>query len=141
MTMPIYNLQRETINKSVIIPHATKVNQQKILISSPIVPKLNILKQMLIDKYSQVNGDDEISTGKVSVIEIAKLLTKYHEYCISFQLAPYNTWYHPCLHFKCVEKSWQCKYFSLYKRKYDRVLSYEQCSQQINIENRGKKKN
>ena len=106
MTMPIYNLQRETINKSEIIPHATNVNQQKRLISPTIVPTINILKQMLIDKYSQVSGDDDIFARKVSVIEIAKLLTKYHDYCISFQLVPYNIWYHPCLHFKCVEKSW-----------------------------------
>ena len=138
MTMPIYNLQRETIDKSVIIPHATKVNQQKRLISPHIVPTINILKQMLIDKYSQVNGDDDIFTKKICVIEISKLLAKYHEYCTSFQLVAYNTWYHPCLYFKCVEQSWQYKYFSLQKRNYDRVLSCEPCSQQINIKNRKK---
>ena len=96
---------------------------------------------MLIDKYSQVNGDDDIFTRKVSVIEVAKLFLKFHEYCISFQLVPYNTWYHPCLHFKCVEQSWQCKYFSLYKRKYDRVLSCEPCCQQIHREKKIKTKN
>ena len=53
-------------------------------IPKTIAPTIKNLRQMLIDKYSQVNGDDDIFTRKVSVIEIAKLLAKYHEYCISF---------------------------------------------------------
>ena len=108
--------------------------------SPSIVPQVDELKCMLIDKFCHVEGNLDTFRTKKSVVEIAKILAKYHEYSKCFQLEPYKIWFYPCLHYKCLKQSWQCKYFSLHKRNYDRVLSCEPCTQDINNKSRKKRR-
>ena len=100
--------------------------------SPSIVPEVNELNYMLIDNLCHVEGNIDTFGTKKSVVEIATILTKYHEYSECSQLELYNILFHPCSHYKCLEQLWRCKYFSLHKRKYDRVLSCEPCTQVIN---------
>ena len=54
--------------------------------SPSIVPQVDELKCMMIDKFCHVERNLDTFRTKQSVVEIAKILAKYHEYSKCFQL-------------------------------------------------------
>ena len=114
-----------TTNDHVLMLTEIPSNKKPRPTSPTIVPDINVLKSMLIEKHKLYEGNNISFSQRNSVIEIAKLLTRFHGNFDVIALNDDNIFY-PCIQISN-QKSSNCKYFKILKRNYNKTIYCDTC--------------
>ena len=107
------------------LKHHNATNKKPRPTSPPIVPDINSLKHMLIEKHKLIQGNILLFSKKKSVIEIAKLLTRFHGNFDVIQLTDDNIFY-PCIGNTNQIPS-NCQSFKILTKRYSRTVYCDSC--------------